>query len=132
MRGGPRPAAFPPARGTLRRMKLSKSLLQRMRAPVAAAVVVGCSSAAGPPPAVELSPEPDPSPATVSADPVVIDPVVYAQATEAARLERMDRGMATEASRRERRLAAVRASRARAVHPSTVHPRGVLIACGRG
>ena len=82
-------------------MRIKSSVIERVRGPILAAVIVGCSSA----PAPRLTPEPvDVAAAAVLAPPAAPDPVTYDPALERARLEQIDRADAFAEARRARRI----------------------------
>lgn len=82
-------------------MRIKSSVIERVRGPILAALVVGCSSAAAP----RLAPEPvDVAAAAVLTPPSAPDPVPYDPALERARLEQLDRADAFAEARRTRRI----------------------------
>lgn len=107
-------------------MKLPEAVLARVRGPLIAAALAGCSAPSGP----EVVPEPaplEPAPVVVEAP----DPVPYDGQAEAERLARVDREDASDGTRRDERVRDEENGRVgllgtigrfRPVHP----------ACGRG
>lgn len=121
-------------------MRIPSSVIERVRGPILAAVVVGCSSA----PAPRLAPEPvEVVAAAALTPPESADPVAYDPMLERARLERLNRSDALAETRRARRIEGeAEARRARrfastpmpgptAPFPYSTYP-DVYSLCGRG
>jgi len=116
-------------------MKLPGRILSRVRGPMIAAAVIGCSSAPSAAP-IEQEPVTPVEPAAVVAP--AVDPVDYDPDVEAARLERADRELAAAETRRTRRIEAEEAEHARriadrglATQPGIGFPPGIDIGTGR-
>lgn len=115
-------------------MRLPRTVLESVRGAAVAAALGAC----GAPPAPEPTPIVPEAPLVPVAAPVPLDPVAYDAATEAARLDAMERDVGAAANRRNRRIAVNEAAAARLAirrrpgpgfpgYPPYVHP-----ACGRG
>ena len=119
-------------------MKLPASILLRVRGPILAAALAGCSSPAAAPPS-EVEPEPEP--AAVAEVPPAPDPVAYDLDAETERLERTDRLLAAAETRRAHRIEAEeQAARQRRIERALFGGVGaigtnndwIMAACGRG
>lgn len=114
-------------------MKIGAKVLRELRGPLlVAALSAGCATASPGAP----DPEPAATPPTRT-EPMVaaaaIDPVAYDAEREAARLERLDRAMASDEARRDRRVESER--EARRPRPAAVPSRPpdyLMRLCGRG
>lgn len=122
-------------------MKLPGRILSRVRGPMIAAAVIGCSSSPAAPP-IEADPSPPVEAAAVVA-PAAADPVGYDARAEEARLARADRTLATAENRRTRRIEAEEAEHARRLRDRAIPSVGVIgvlgqdrdwihAGCGRG
>lgn len=109
-------------------MRLPDSLLARLRAPIAAVALAGCSGA----PPAPSSPD-EPAPIVLAAAPAPPpDPVRYDADAEAERLDRDERAIVAELERRDERIAAARPVQGiGSVGPSWSLER-MMAACGRG
>lgn len=124
-------------------MKIPARILERVRGPLLAVAVAGCSSGPVATVATEEPPRPPvPEVAALEPDP---DAVAYDPVREAERLERTDRALAATETRRTDRIEAVEAERRDRVQQQLWGggnvfpighggrwPGGVNPACGRG
>ena len=101
-------------------MKLDASILRRVRGPLLAVGVVGCSSA----PAAIAPEPPPPEPIAVAAAVTPIDPVSYDPASESQRFARLEAISASDEARRDRRIE-VEEERARATRTPQGYGHGV-------
>jgi hypothetical protein len=128
-------------------MKIPRRILERVRGPLLAAAVAGCSSGptAGPLASNGPSPNAPPPDGPVALEPA--DPVDYDAIREAERLERTDRALAATETRRTDRIEAAEAERQTGELQRVLSgvgddpfrigvggrwPHGVNPACGRG
>jgi hypothetical protein len=109
-------------------MRLPDSLLARLRAPIAAVALAGCSGA----PTAPIAPD-EPAPIVLAAAPAPpLDPVRYDPDAEAARLDRDERAVAAELERRDERIAAARPVQGIGQIGHSWSLERMMAACGRG